>query len=301
MRKRITTILCLTAFAASGWAAQLQIITTTPDFADIARRLAGDRASVEALAKGFQNPHFVEAKPSLIVKLMKADMFIQTGLELESGWAPLLLQGSRNRRVMPGGSGFIDASTAITPREVPANVSRSEGDVHPQGNPHYMADPENAAPVARLIADRLIALDPSGKSAYEANLKAFNEDLAKRLPAWTAAMAPLHGAPYVSYHRDWNYFAHRYGLVSVGEIEPKPGIPPTASHTAELIGTMKAGKVRFILTDPWFEARTGEFLAKETGARILLLCLYPGGAADAATYLEAVDHNIRMFTGGSAK
>lgn len=280
---------------------KLRVVTTTSDLADIARRIAGDRAEVEALARGFQNPHFVDAKPSLIVRLIKADVFIQTGLDLETGWAPLLLRGSRNRNVLPGGRGYIDASEAIEPLEIPTDPSRAEGDVHPHGNPHYMADPANAAPVARLIAERLKALDPEGAPVYESNLKAFETELASRLKAWSAAMAPFKGALYVSYHRDWTYFADRFGLVVAGEIEPKPGIPPTAAHTAHLIRTMKERGVKIIITDPWYEPRTAAFIADRTGAKVLDLALFPGGVKGADDYFSTVDHNVTAVSDALGK
>lgn len=279
-------------------AAPLKIITTTPDLADLARRVGGARVSVESLARGFQDPHHVEAKPSLVLKLRAADLFIQTGLDLEAGWAPLLLQGARRAVVQPGGAGFLDASVFIEPLEVPTNVSRAGGDIHPGGNPHYLADPRNAVRVAEGIARKLAERDPAGAPEYKANARAFVGLLNQRLVQWEKQLAPLRGTPFVSYHRNLAYFADWAGLEPAGEIEPKPGIPPSPRHTAELIQRMKADKVGLVLTMPYFEKRAPESLARATGARVIVLALGPDAVPGASDYIAAVEHNVNEILRG---
>ncbi len=291
--------------AAAGLAAApIRVVTTTTDLASIVRSVGGGRVSVENLASPVQDPHFVEAKPSLIVKLIKADLFILNGLELEAGWAPLLVQGSRNPRIQAGTPGYLDASTAIQPIDVPISPDRSGGDVHPGGNPHYMADPENARLVARVVAVRLKALDPAGADDYDAGLAALERRLDEGLKRWKEKLAFAEGARFVSYHKNWNYFARRFGLLLSGEMEPKPGIPPTAAHTAALIERMKLEKVRLILNDPWYESRTPGFVARETGARVVPMGMYPGAYPGTEDYIAAVERNVRLVAealkGGSA-
>ncbi len=281
--------------AAPASASALRVITTTPDLASIAQAIGRDKIQVESLAKGIQNPHFVDAKPSLIVKLMKADLFIQTGLELEIGWAPLLVQSSGNKNIQPGSKGFLDASAAVSPMEVPQNPNRSMGDVHPGGNPHYLADPENGKLVAKAVAEKLSTLSPTDRADFDQNLKNFETLVDSNIKQWKAMMQPYGGVKFVSYHRVYPYFAARFGLISTDEIEPKPGIPPTASHSADLIARMKAERIPLILTEPWFEARSAEFISKQTGASLVVMALMPGAAPEAKDYLSAIDYNVRSI------
>jgi zinc/manganese transport system substrate-binding protein len=290
--KKLLSLLSL-LFASVISAAPLKVVATTADLASLAKEVGGEDADVQALASPSQDPHFVEAKPSLVLKIMKADAFVETGLELEVGWAPLLLQQSRNPRVQPGAPGFIDASAAIQPLEVPASPDRSQGDIHPGGNPHYLSDPANAGPVADLLAERFGALRPDKKDAFLSRAADFRRRLDGRMKEWTAKLAAARGAPFVSYHRDMLYFAAAFGLVSAGEIEPKPGIPPSPAHTAALIAAMKDKKARLILTAPWYEDRTPASLARETGARVVVFDPYPGAFPEAADYLSAAGRNVK--------
>lgn len=270
----------------------LRVFATTPDLASLARAVGGDAVAVEALAHPRQNPHFVEPKPSLIVRLMKADLLIETGLELELPWLGPLVTGARNRSIQPGASGRLDASEAVEPLEVPAAPTRALGDVHPGGNPHYLTDPENARRVARLIEKKLAELDPPNAKAYAANADAFDKALAAKLAEWSAALKPYAGAKYVGYHKDAAYFAKRFGLVSAGEIEPKPGIPPTPRHTAALIERMKAERVRLIFTHPWFESRSPASIAQATGAEVVTLALFPEEVPGTPDLLAAIGGNV---------
>jgi zinc/manganese transport system substrate-binding protein len=286
--------------AGAALAAPLRVYTTTTDLADVARRVGGDRVEVESLARGYQDPHSVEAKPSLIAKLMKADLYIQSGLDLEAGWAPLLLRGSRNKTIQPGARGFLDASAAVEPLDVPAQVSRALGDIHPYGNPHYMIDPENAKRVAGLIAERLAELSPADAARFQENARTFAAQVDDRMRRWSDRLEPYRGARFVSYHRNLPYLARRFGLVSAGEMEPKPGIPPTASHTAKLIARMKEDKVRLILTQPWYEKRTANSIARATGARVVVTAFYPESVPQAEDYLRMMDYNVAALAAALA-
>ncbi|HRY29795.1 MAG TPA: metal ABC transporter substrate-binding protein [Elusimicrobiota bacterium] len=270
----------------------LNVFTTTADLADVVRAVGGERVRVESLSKGYQDAHFVEAKPSLIVKLMSADLFIQTGLELEAGWATVLVQGSRNSRIQLGAPGYLDASSAVKPLEVPQNPDRAMGDVHPGGNPHYMLDPENVRLVAREIAKRLSSLSPADSAFFRERLGNFEVRLEENLRKWKERMEPFRGARFVSYHRNLPYFADRFGLISVGEVEPKPGIPPTAAHTADLIGRMKAEKVGLIITQPYYEDRSPASIAKQTGATVVVFSMAPSGEPGGSDYFSNMDANI---------
>ncbi|MBI4376810.1 MAG: zinc ABC transporter substrate-binding protein [Elusimicrobia bacterium] len=282
----------LWAAAAPGAEAALKIFATTPDLSALAREIGGDKVSVESLAMPRQNPHFVEPKPSLIIKLMKADVLIETGLELESAWLGPLVGGSRNPKIQLSGSGRIDASEAVAPIEVPQAPTRAMGDVHPGGNPHYMTDPENVLLVCLLIAQRLSALDPENAKAFESNAEDFNRRLRAKIKEWTGALKPYAGRKYVGYHKDPSYFARRFGMESAGEIEPKPGIPPSPRHTAELIARMKAERVRLIFTHPWFESRTPNAIAQETGAFVLILALFPEEVPGTPDIISTIDRNV---------
>lgn len=290
--KKLLALFSILWLAGGVFAAPLKIVTTTPDLADLARQVGGDRVKVDGLSRGSQDPHFVEAKPSLIVKVRDADLFVQTGLDLEIGWAPLLIQGARNARVQRGAKGFLDASAFIQPLEVPTVVSRAAGDVHPGGNPHFLADPHNALAVVKALEGKLAELDPAGAVVYKKNAEDYSARLSAKIAGWEKRMAPAKGARFVSYHKNMVYFADHFGLVSDGQIEPKPGIPPTAKHTADLIAVMKERRTPLILTNPHFERRTPDSLARATGASVVTVALTPDAVPEAADYISAVEFNV---------
>jgi zinc/manganese transport system substrate-binding protein len=290
--KKFLAIFSILLLAGGVFAAPLKVVTTTPDLADLARQVGGDRVKVDCLSRGSQDPHFVEAKPSLIVKVRDADLFIQTGLDLEIGWAPLLIQGARNPRVQRGAKGFLDASTLVHPQDVPTIVSRAAGDVHPGGNPHFLADPHNALAVLKGLEGKLTELDPAGAAVYKKNAGNYFARLSAKITDWEKRMAPTKGTRYVSYHKNLVYFADHFGLVSDGEIEPKPGIPPTAKHTADLIAVMKERRTPLILTNPHFERRTPDALSRATGATVVTVVLTPDAVPEAADYISAVEFNV---------
>lgn len=253
-------------------AAPVKVVTTTEDLAAIARAVGGDRVDVAFLAKGVQDPHFLEAKPSLMLKLSRADLFVQVGLELEQGWVPPLLLGARNGKIQSGGPGFVDASIGIPPMEIPTTaIDRSAGDVHLQGNPHIWLDPLNGKQIARNIVEGLKRTDPKGAETYDRNLADFSERIDAALTRWQERMKPFEGAKIVTYHNSWPYFLKRFGLVTAGYIEPKPGIPPSTFHLKELVELIPQEKVKVILMEPYFSDQAPKFLAEKTGAKVLML------------------------------
>jgi len=290
------TFLLAAGFAATALslpgpaAAKISIVTTTQDPAALARAVGGDRVDVLALAKGFQDPHFLEAKPSYMVKLNHADLVIVVGLELEAGYLGAILAGGHNERVMPGQAGFLDLGSSIQPLEVVSVADRSQGDIHPSGNPHYWVDPENGRLMARAIASRLSAIDADGKSVYSANLAAFEKKLSEREVEWQKRMAPLSGQAIVTFHRSWPYFAKRYNLTVADYIEPKPGIPPTPAHTLEVIQTIQTRAIKIILMESFYDRRVADFVAAKTGAKVVAIANSVGGDDGVDTYIDLLDH-----------
>jgi zinc/manganese transport system substrate-binding protein len=278
----------LPAFAAG----KLQIVTTTTDLAAIAREIGGERVDVLAIAAGFQDPHFVDAKPSYLLKLQKADLFVEVGLELEVGWAPQLLENSRNARVQPGGAGFVDASEGVERLNVPNAADRSAGDIHPYGNPHYWLDPANGHRIAANIERGLERIDSANAPAYRAALAAFDQRLDAALTKWAAEGAALKNLPVVAYHDSWPYFARRFGLKITGFVEPKPGIPPSGRYVAELAETMKRDGVRVILMSTFYDQKTANLLAKLSGATVVTLANSVEGLPEAKDYPALFDVNV---------
>jgi ABC-type Zn uptake system ZnuABC Zn-binding protein ZnuA len=291
MRAPALLALLVCALARAG-GAEVFVVTTTEDLAAIAREVGGDRVRAESIARGTEDPHFVAAKPSYMLKLRDADLFVQVGLELEIGWAPQLLEGSRNRRIQPGSPGYVDASQGVPPLEVPIAATRAAGDVHPFGNPHYWLDPENGIAIARSILDGLVRVDGAGAQVYEASFRSFEERLRARLAGWQEALRPLAGTPVVSYHRAWVYFERRFGIRFVAELEPKPGIPPSPRHLAELTELIEAGGARALVHGPYYNAKSMQELGRRTGLPVIALPLGVGGAPGVATYFDLFDHIV---------
>jgi zinc/manganese transport system substrate-binding protein len=285
----------LLAGAALPAAAQLKVVTSTTDLWDIARQVGGTRATVKHISEGFQDPHFVEAKPSFVLDLQKADAFAYVGLQLEIGWAPVLLAGARNQKISQGAPGDIDVSQAIPLLDVPSgNVDRSQGDVHPLGNPHYWLDPENGRRIALLFRDRFSRLDPAGAATYDANAKAFIARLDAAEQAWAPALARLKGKPVIAWHTSWRYFAEYTGLHIVGFMEPKPGVPPSPSHLAGLIMTAQRTSAKAIIMEPWYDRKTADLVASKTGAAVLLLPPSVGGQKGLDDYISTMRNAIEM-------
>jgi len=278
--------------------AQLKVVTSTTDLYDIARAVGGSRIRASHIGEGYQDPHFVEAKPSFVLKIRDADVWAFVGLDLEIGWMPLLINGARNERVRPGGSGYLDVSTAIPLLDVPqGKVDRSQGDVHPLGNPHYWLDPENGKRIAHLFRTRFSELDPSGAAQYAANEKAFADRLDAAAREWADDLAVIRGKPVVAWHTSWRYFAEYTGMNIVGFMEPKPGVPPSPSHLAGLIQTMKRTGAKVIIMEPFYDRKMADFVARNTGATVLVLPPSVGGEKGVDDYIALMRHDISRLAG----
>jgi zinc/manganese transport system substrate-binding protein len=293
-------VVCALAMSAIGADAQspLNVVTTTEDLASIARDVGGDRVTVESIARGYQDPHFVEAKPSFILKLQKADVLIAVGRELEVGWLPPLVQQSRNRKIQPGAEGYLDASMRARILDIPTGqITRAMGDVHPQGNPHYWLDPENGKIIARSLADKLSQLRPNDRAFFEQRLADFTARVTEAQKRWLAAMAPYRGTKVVTYHRSYSNFADRFGLDVIGYVEPRPGIPPTPRHTLDLMSEMKRQNVKIVLVEPYFDLKTPNAIGRDTGAQVLVMPPSVGGVKEASDYIKLFDYDINLLVG----
>lgn len=252
--------------------AQLKVVTSTTDLASIAAAVGGDLVTVRHISEGYQDPHFAEAKPSFVLQLRDADVFAFVGLDLEIGWMPLLVQGARNPDIQAGGKGYVDASQAIDVLDrATSRVDRSQGDVHPAGNPHYWLDPENGRRIARLFRAKFAELDPAHAADYAKNAAAFEARLNAAEKSWADELAVLKGKPIVAYHTSWKYFAEYTGLNIVGFMEPKPGVPPSPSHLAGLILQMKRTGAKAIIMEPFYNRKDADFVAQKTGATVVIL------------------------------
>jgi zinc/manganese transport system substrate-binding protein len=282
---------------AAPAAAALSVVTTTEDLASIAREVAGEKARVESLARGYQDPHFVEAKPSFVLKLNKADLLVAVGRELEVSWLPALVTQARNAKIQPGSAGYLDASLTARILEIPTGpVTRAMGDVHPSGNPHYWLDPGNGKRIAKAIADKLAMLDPGNAAYYAQRYADFERRLTAAEARWTSMMAPYKGTKVVTYHRSWPNFVDRFGLDVIGYVEPKPGIPPSPKHTLTLINEMKRQGIKLILVEPYFDLKTPNSIARETGARVVVLLPSVGGDKAITDYITLFDYDLKLLT-----
>jgi zinc/manganese transport system substrate-binding protein len=294
-----TAALALIAIAATGSAAsaQIRVVATTPDLASVAREIGGDRVSVVALAKPTEDPHYVDAKPSHIVTLNRADALIEGGAELELGWLPPLLENSRNAKISAGAPGRIVASEGVKLIEIPTSFDRSKGDVHSLGNPHFLIDPLNVKIIARNIADHLAQIDPKSAATYRGNLARFDTKLDAKFADWRKQLAPYRGAGIVTYHKDFGYLAERFGLNIVETLEPKPGISPSPAHLAGVIGKMRATNAKVILVQPFQNRRTAETVARQTGAVVLDIPQQPGARSNTTSYFDMMDYLVNTLAG----
>ena len=298
--KRTSTIAALFAAAlALGVAparAQLNVVAATQDLASIAQEVGGDRIKVTALAKGYQDPHFVEAKPSFVIKLHSADLLIVVGRELEMGWLPALITQSRNAKIQPGSAGYFDASLTARILDMPTGqVTRAMGDVHPLGNPHYWLDPENGKRIAQAIAAKLSEMDAANAASYRQREQDFEARINAAIQRWKTQMAPYKGLKVVTYHRSWANFADAFGLDVVGYVEPKPGIPPTPQHTLDVINAMKAQNIKIILVEPYFDSKTPNSIASNTGGKVLVMAPSVGGVPAAGDYFKLFDYDVNLL------
>ena len=304
-RKLLTLAAMLLIPAAIQARAGLKIVATTPDYAALAVAIGGDRLSIKTLAKATEDPHFVDAKPSHIVTLNRADVLIESGAALEIGWLSALVGGARNKNVLPGATGRVKGSDGIKLLDVPDVLDRSQGDVHAMGNPHFLMDPLNAGIVAGHLANVFCRLDADGCASYQDNLSRFRRTLDARMKIWTETLAPYRGTPIVTYHNTWRYFAKRFQLQAETFLEPKPGIPPSPPHLAKVIKKMKAAGMKAILVEPFQSRKTAEVVAGHTGATVVDVCQFPGGIPGTDDYFALMDGTVntiaRAFGGVPAR
>jgi ABC-type Zn uptake system ZnuABC Zn-binding protein ZnuA len=331
----VTALACSACWSGAALGmepAPLKIVATVPDLGSIAKEVGGDQVEVTTLVKGAEDPHFLEARPSFIKAASAADAFVQVGLELEVGWAPPIIQNSRNPRIQAGAPGFIEAAEAVQVMGVPSGpIDRSMGDVHPAGNPHFLTDPLQGIKVARLLADRFSRLRPAERAGFESRADAFagrvhaalvGEELAKKydteklailfergtleeflkgqgdeskLAGWLGQLSGHTGAKVVADHDLWPYFSRRFGIVVVGFLEPKPGISPTTGHLRGIIEMMKAQGVRLIIQSPYFDPRHAEFVSRETGAKAITLAHQVGSRPGTDDYIAMTNYNVQQL------
>ena len=278
-------------------AGKINVITATQDLASIASEIGGDRITVEAIAKGYQDPHFVEPKPSFLLKLRNADLLAVVGLQLEIGWLPPLITQSGNSKIQVGANGYLDMSQFCQILEIPTQqVTRAMGDVHPLGNPHYWLDPENGRRIAKAFQTKFSEMRNSDAAYFAQRYTDFDKRLTDAEKRWEAAMAPYRGRKVVTYHRSFPNFCERFGMTVVDYVEPRPGIPPTPSHTLEVINTMKRDNIKLILVEPYFDMRTPNAIAQAVGGTALVILPSVGGVKEVTTYFELFDYDIKLLT-----
>jgi ABC-type Zn uptake system ZnuABC Zn-binding protein ZnuA len=286
----------LMAFAPRVVQAQLKVVTSTTDLYDIAKSVGGNKITATHSGAGDQDPHFIEAKPSFVLQLRNADVWAFVGLDLEIGWMPLLLDGARNPKIRQGGSGYVDASTAIHVLDTPqGNVDRSMGDVHPLGNPHYWLDPENGRRIARLFKAKFTQLDPANAATYDRNEKDFESRLNAAEKGWQADLATIKGKPVVAWHTSWRYFAEYNGMDIVAFMEPKPGVPPSPSHLYEVIQAVKRTGAKAIVMEPFYDRKVADLVAKQTGIKVLILPPSVGGARGIDDYIQLMQSDMSQL------
>jgi len=297
MRSLKLLLLFVLALPAGAFAqGKLNVVATTEDLGSLAREIGGDRVSVTSLARGYQDPHFVDPKPSFILAVSRADMLIVVGRELEIGWLPPLLTSSRNSKIQVGGPGYLDASLNVKILEIPTGqITRAMGDVHPLGNPHYWLEPGNGRRIAQAVRDKLSQLSPPNASYFAQRYGDFDTRLAAGEKRWDAAIAPYKGTKLVTFHRSWPNFMDRWGLDVMGYVEPKPGIPPTPQHTIEVIDEMKRQGAKLIIVEPYFDLKTPQAIANQVGGKVLVLAPSVGGAKEVTDYTQLFEYDVNQL------
>jgi zinc/manganese transport system substrate-binding protein len=286
-------------FALGLWAGgaeaadKIRVVATTTDLRALAEAVGGDLVEADALARGTQNSHDLEVRPSLMVKVRRADLLVTNGLELDQ-WAEVVVQGANNPKVIPGAPGRVDASAGILVLDVPrVRIDRSMGDVHPSGNPHYTVDPGMAPAITANILEGLVRVAPQHRAAFDRNREQFLARLGEAMVRWSATLAPFTGSKVIVDHNMWPYFLTRFGLVQAGSIEERPGIPATPSHLTKLIAYMKEDKIKVIMAVPWADYKLAEFVAQEAGAKVVLVANGVGALKGTDTYLDTIDYNVK--------
>ena len=298
IRNVVVAVLFCMVLSGNLLAKKLNVVTSLPDLASIAEEVGGEYVNTFAIAVGYQDPHFVDAKPSFIIKLKSADMFVQMGLDLEIGWVPQLLEGARNAQIMPGGKGYVDASVGVPLLQVPTAdpaTLRAQGDIHIYGNPHYWLDPENGKIIAKNICDGLIRLMPENRETFLQNLAAFQHKIDQKLVEWHQKAAILKGEKVIAYHNSWPYFEKQFGFKIVNFVEPKPGIPPSPKHLVGLIKQISKEKIELIIIEPYYSKKSCEMIADRTGAKVVELATSVGAFPQIKTYFDLFDFNIEQM------
>lgn len=296
MKQQKTVLVLIFLFLSHAFSAEkIKIVTTTTDLQSIADLIGGDKVQTFAIAKGFQNPHFVDPKPSYILKLSRADIFITVGLDLETGWVPALLNSARNKRVLKGGEGYIDASRNIDLLQVPINIDRTEGDIHIYGNPHYWLNPKNGKTIAQNIYSVLVKHSPENAAYFTVNLEIFNKTMDGLFAQWLEKMKPFNQTKIIAYHNEWPYFEETFGLSIVDFLEPRPGIPPTPSQLAKIISIMKKQDIKVIINSPYFQAESADLVAREVGGKVVTLATSVEAFPVIKTYYELFDYNVEQL------
>ena len=289
-------LLGMLALPIEANAKKLNVVTSTTDMAALTQEVGGEKVAVESIAKGYQDPHFVEAKPSFLLKLRQADLLVVVGLQLEIGWLPPLITQSGNRRIQVGAPGYLDASQFAEILEIPqGTVTRAEGDVHPLGNPHYWLDPDNGRRIARGIANKLRESDPADEAYFQQRFQDFDKRLTAAEQKWDAEMKPYRGRKVVTYHRSFPNFAKHFGLDVIGYVEPRPGIPPTPTHTLEIIQLMRRENCKVVLVEPYFDLKTPQSIGRETGAQVVVYLPSVGGEKGVDDYFKLFDYDIGLL------
>lgn len=293
---RIAAALAFAWLGSSEAFAAINVVTSTQDLASIAKEIGGDKVTVDSLAKGYQDPHFVEAKPSFILKLHSADLLVAVGRELEIGWLPPLITQSRNSKIQPGAPGYLDASLTAKILDVPSGqITRAMGDVHPLGNPHYWLDPANGRRIAQAVQAKLTELSRADAGYFAQRYADFDRRLTEGEKRWKAAMAPYQGTKVVTYHRSWPNFADAFGLDVIGYVEPKPGIPPSPAHTLDLEQEMKRQNVKIVMVEPYFDLKTPNAIGRDTGAVVLVMPPSVGGVKEITDYFSLFDYDVNLL------
>lgn len=291
----IALAVALGAVPGSQAARKLRVVTTIPDLKSLAEAVGGDLVEVDSLTRGTQNFHEAEVRPSMMLKLRRADAVIENGLDLDA-WADVAIEGSNNPNIIRGARGRIEISRGIEVLEVPTTrVDRSMGDVHPRGNPHFSLDPGLAPVITQNIVDGLARIAPENRAAFEQNRKTFLAQLDRQMAAWVKAMEPVKGTKVVVYHPDFIYFLTRFGLVQAGTIEDRPGIPPSPQHIVNLIRQMKDERIKVVLVEPWNDVKLANRIAEEAGAKAFVVASSVGAVKGADNYIAAIDFNITML------
>ena len=285
-------LLFIVLFAWVGIAhGTIKVVTSLPDLADFTRQVGGDRVTVDNIVRGDQNPHFVEVKPSYMMKLKAADLFFLIGMDLEM-WAPQIIDGSRNTKLE-----VVDLSKRIDKLEIPAKLDASQGDVHRYGNPHYWLDPRNIRIIVEDIVAALARVLPGDEEFFRANGEAYLKKIDGKIAQWSATMKPFAGSKIVTFHKSWTYFARWLGLAVTDQVEPKPGIAPSPSHTAELIALIREAAIKVIVVEPFYDSSAADQIARATGTSVLRLSTSTGGVDGTSDYLALMDYNITTLAG----